>query len=105
MLELFKKSIYATIGLAVLTREKVEELGKRLASEAKMTEAEGREFINELLKKSDETKEAIEKMVNQKVEATLKKLKIPTRAEFSELESRICKLEMNVFKDRKESDR
>ena len=28
MLELFKKSIYATIGLAVLTREKVEELGK-----------------------------------------------------------------------------
>jgi polyhydroxyalkanoate synthesis regulator phasin len=98
MLELFKKSIYATVGLAVLTREKVEELGKRLASEAKMSEAEGKEFINELLKKSDETKEAIEKMVNQRVETTLKKLRIPTRTEFSDLESRICKLELNVFR-------
>ncbi|NLL14214.1 MAG: hypothetical protein GX267_12495 [Fibrobacter sp.] len=96
MLELFKKSIYATIGLAVLTREKVEEMGKRLASEAKMSEAEGKEFINELLKKSDETKEAIEKMVNQRVEMALKKLNIPTRTEFSDLESRICKLELNA---------
>ncbi len=96
MLELFKKSVYATVGLAVLTREKVEELGKRLASEAKMSEAEGKEFISELLKKSDETKEAIEKMVSHRVEATLKKLKIPTRTEISELESRISKLELNA---------
>ncbi len=96
MLELFKKSIYATVGLAVLTRDKVEELGRKIASDAKMSETEGREFISELLKKSDETREAVEKMVNQKVEAALKRLKIPTRTEFSELESRICKLELSV---------
>lgn len=96
MLELFKKSIYATVGLAVLTRDKVEELGRKIASDAKMSEAEGREFINELLKKSDETRDAVEKMVNQKVEMALKRLKIPTRTEFSELESRICKLELSV---------
>lgn len=96
MLELLKKSIYATVGLAVLTRDKVEELGKKIASDAKMSESEGREFISELLKKSDETRETIEKLVNQKVEMALKGLKIPTRSELSELESRVCKLEARV---------
>lgn len=95
MLELFKRSIYATIGLAVMTREKVEELGKKIASDAKMSETEGRDFIDELIKKTDETRASIEKMVNERVETTLKKLKIPTRAELSDLECRVRKLEIN----------
>lgn len=95
MLDLLKKSIYATLGLAVITREKVEELGKKIASDAKMSEAEGREFVKELLKKSDETRSSIDKMIKEQLEATLKKLNLPTRAELTDLECRIRKLEMN----------
>lgn len=96
MFELFKKSIYASIGLAVMTRDKVEEMGKKIVSEAKMSETEGREFIDELLKKSDETKATMEKMINEKVELALKKFKIPTQADLSALENRIQKLEIKM---------
>jgi polyhydroxyalkanoate synthesis regulator phasin len=96
MLDLMKKSIYAGIGLAVMTRERIEEAGKRIANETKMSESEGRRFVDELLKKSEETRASLEKMIQEKVDATLKKMNIPTRKEVSELENRVRKLEIIV---------
>ena len=93
MFDLLKKSMYATIGLAVMTQEKVEELGKKIAQEAKLSEAEGRLFIDELLKKSDEARGSMEKLINEKVEVALKKLNFPTRTEMNNLEIRIRNLE------------
>jgi polyhydroxyalkanoate synthesis regulator phasin len=93
MLEFLKKSVFTAVGLAVMTRDKIEELGKKMVEEAKMSETEGKQFIDELVKKSDETRLAMEKIINEKLDALLKGLKIPTRAEFNELDIRIRKLE------------
>ena len=98
MLDLLKKSVYASIGLAVMTRERAEEIGKRLAQEAKMSEGEGRQFVDELIKKSDEARASMEKMINERVEGTLKKLNIPSRTELNALENRIRKLELEENK-------
>ncbi|MBN2036097.1 MAG: phasin family protein [Chitinispirillaceae bacterium] len=93
MLDLFKKSLYASIGLAMVSREKAEQLGKKIAKEAEMSEAQGRKFVEDIVKKSEETKLTIERMVQNKVEAVLKKTAIPTRRELNELRERIGKLE------------
>ena len=98
MIDLLKKTVYASIGLAVMTREKVEEIGKRLAQEAKMSEGEGRQFVDELMKKSDEARASMEKMINERVEGALKKLNIPSRTELNALENRIRKLELEEKK-------
>jgi hypothetical protein len=42
MLDLLRKSIYAAVGLAMVTREAAEEIGRKIAMEAKMSEIEGR---------------------------------------------------------------
>ncbi len=102
MIELMKKSVYAAIGLAVMTRERVEEVASRIAQDAKMSEAEGRKFVDELLKKSDETRAAMEELINQKVDLALKKMNICTRKELEELEKRVRKLELEV-ESRKET--
>ncbi|NLE01624.1 MAG: hypothetical protein GX640_17305 [Fibrobacter sp.] len=98
MLDLLKKTIYTTIGIAVLTREKAEEVGRKIVKETGMTEAEGKQFIEELLKKSDEMRASVEKIVNEKVEIALKKLNIPTQKDYLDLECRIRKLEENSSK-------
>lgn len=93
MIETLKKSMYAAIGLAVMTQEKVEELGKKIVKETQMSEGEGKKFIDELLKKSEDAKAAIEKMINERVDMALSKMNIASKKEFLDLEKRVCKLE------------
>ena len=93
MIDLLKKSVYATVGLAVMTHERVEEIARGLVADAKMTEAEGKKFIDELVKKSEEGRDALQKLVNDTVESILKKMNLITRKEFNDLELRVRKLE------------
>jgi polyhydroxyalkanoate synthesis regulator phasin len=96
MIDLLKKSVLTAVGLAVMTGEKIEELGKKIAEDAKLSEQEGKQFVDELKKKGDETKLALEKLINEKVELALKALSIPTRSEFSAIEKRIIIVEQKI---------
>ncbi len=93
MVEMLKKSIYATIGIALMTREKAEEIGRKVAEEARLSESEGKQFVEELLKRAEETRASFEKIVSQQVESVLRKVNLPTRKEMEELELRVRKLE------------
>jgi polyhydroxyalkanoate synthesis regulator phasin len=61
MVDLLKKTLYVSMGIVSMTKEKVEDLAKKVASEAKLSESEGKQFVDDVLKKSDEIKESIEK--------------------------------------------
>lgn len=93
LIESLKKTLYAGIGLAFLTRDKIEELAKKLAEEAKLSEPDGRKFIDDILKKSEEAKGTFDKAVNSAVSTALEKLDIPRRADMKALEARIKALE------------
>ena len=96
MFDFFKKNFFTAIGLAVMTREKIEEIGKKIAAEAKLSEIEGKQFVEELTKKTDDARFAIEKMVNEKIEVALKKLEIPTKSEIEVIENRVRKIEIKL---------
>ena len=93
MVELLKKSVYATIGIALMTREKAEEIGKKVAEEAQLSENEGKQFVDELLARAEETRSAFEKTVTKQVESVLHKINLPTRSEVEALELRLRRLE------------
>ena len=93
MVDLLKKSIFATIGLALMTREKAEAISKKIASEAKLSESEGKLFVDEMLKRVDDTRHSLEKTVNQHVETALKKVNLVSRKEIDALERRVKELE------------
>lgn len=94
LFESLKKTLYAGVGLAFLTREKIEELGKRIAEEAKLSEAEGKKFMDEILKKSEDARTSFEKAVNSAVSAALEKLDVPRGADLKALEARVAALEI-----------
>lgn len=93
MLESLKKALYAGVGLAFVTRDKIEEMAKRLAEEAKLSEGEGKKLVDEFLKKSEDAKAALDKMVSATVGSALDRLDIPKRSEIKALEARIAALE------------
>lgn len=93
MIESLKKSLFTAIGLASMTRERIEEAAKKIACEAKMSEAEGKKFVDEVIQKANDAKVGIEKTVAEKVEAVLKKMNVPTRKEICDLEVRLDRIE------------
>ena len=93
MLELLKKTMLTGIGLASMTKEKIEELGSRIAEESKLSEEEGRKLVEELLSRSNETKKDLETQVEKLVKDILEKLQISSREDLKTLENRIIKLE------------
>jgi len=93
MLDLLRKSVLIGIGLAAMTKDKVEEVARKIAEENNLSEEEGRKLAEDLLKRSDEAKENLKGQVERLVKSTLEKLDIPSRADLQKLEERIQKLE------------
>ena len=93
MMELLKKTLLTGIGFAVLTKEKVEEAAKKIAEECKLSEEEGKKFVDDLLKQSEETKKNLEKKVEEMVKKTLDRFDLATRKDLEEIKERVDKLE------------
>lgn len=93
MVELIKKTVLAGIGLAFMTKEKAEEAANKIVAEAKIKEGEGKKFVEELIRKSEDAKKSVEKLVDTAVHTAVTKLDMPTRAEMKKLGDRIRELE------------
>jgi polyhydroxyalkanoate synthesis regulator phasin len=93
MVELLKKSLYASVGMALLSRDKAEKVAKAIAKEAELSQEQGRKFVGDLVRKSEEARLTIERIVQEKVEKALKKTALATRHEVTVLEERIRNLE------------
>jgi polyhydroxyalkanoate synthesis regulator phasin len=93
LFDTLKKTLYAGVGLAFLTREKIEEMAKKMAEEAKLNESEGKKFIDELLKKSEDAKAAFDRTVSAAVATAMEKLDFARDRDLKALEARVKALE------------
>jgi len=93
MLDFVKRTIWIGAGLAAMTAEKIEETVKEIVNRGHMSEKEGKEFIDDLIEKSKKAKKDLGERVENAVQDTLQRLKIPSRKEVDELKARIEQLE------------
>jgi len=89
MIDIIKKTMLAGLGLAFLTKDKVEELAKDFVEKAKLSENEAKEFIRELQKKSEDARKDVGDQIEKTVRDTLKKMNIATRDDLESLEKRL----------------
>jgi len=92
MIELIKKTLLTGVGFALLTKDKAEEMAKEIASQAKFSEQEGKEFVDSLMAQSEKARGDFQAKVEETVQATLKKLNLATRAEVDALNAQIAEL-------------
>ena len=93
MFELIKKTMLAGVGLAAVTKDKVEELARELTEKGEMSEKEGKELIDELLKKSEQARKDLETKVEDTVRKVLEKMAVATKGDIDSLLERIKNLE------------
>jgi len=92
MFDLMKKGMLAGIGLALKTKDEVEDLVQEIQKKSEMSEAEGRKFFDEVQKKYEDAQGKLEKRVEQTVKDILKKTHIVTTDELKELKKEIREL-------------
>ena len=100
MKELFKNIMYAGLGAAFITKEKLEELQKELIEKGKMSQEEGEQFVDELRLKSEKAREQLDGWITSRVEERVRQLNLATRDEVVELQRKIDELQSLVSKDR-----
>ncbi|MDD2463169.1 MAG: hypothetical protein PHI97_04170 [Desulfobulbus sp.] len=96
MKEMLKNVIYAGIGAAFLTKEKVEDLSKDLIEKGKMSQEEGKQFVDELVRKSEKAKDQLDLWVNKRVEERINQLNLATKDEIAELQRKIEELQVAI---------
>jgi len=92
MFDIMKKSMLAGIGLALKTWDEVEEMVEDVQKKSKMSEDEGRKFLDEARERYEEAQGKLEKRVEDTAKDFLKKTNIVTTDELKELKKEIREL-------------
>jgi len=98
MIDLIKRTLLTGVGLAVMTKDKVEELGRDLAEQAKLGESEGREFVDNLMKQSEAARSEFDTRVNALVKKAVEGLNLVHKDEVAKLQGRLDALEAELKK-------
>ncbi len=93
MIELLKKGVFAGIGLASLTKEKIEQYGKELIEQGHISEKEGKELVHHLSEISEREKKNMESKIEDAIARVLKTIDVARKEDIRKLEKRIAKLE------------
>lgn len=102
MQELIKNLLYLGAGAAFVTKEKIEELKNDLVDKGKMTQDEGKQFVDELLQKSDDFKGKFEEKINEAVTEQLDKMNVAKSDDINDLREQIQELRAMVEKLQKD---
>ena len=89
MKDVLKNMFYIGAGAAFLTKEKLEELRTELIDKGKMTQDEGKQFIDDIVKKSEEAKSQIDEQIHDAITARMKNMDIATGDDIAQLRIQI----------------
>ena len=102
MIDLLKKAVLTGIGVASLTKEKIEEVSRDFIDKGKLSEKEGEKFVEEMLSRADESKQSLKKQTECVVEATLEKMQLARASDIEQLKAEIGKLRNEIESLREE---
>lgn len=98
MKELLRNVMYAGVGAAFFTKDKIEELKDELIDRGKLKSGDSKQFVDELWKKSENAKDQLDLWVNQRVEEKIRQLNLATAADIDDLKRQIEELQAVINK-------
>lgn len=93
MLELFKKTIFAGIGAAVTTKERVEAMLQEMVEQGKLTRDEAERMAEKIAADGKEEFERTKREINENLSKMFRREKLVKEDEFRKLELRVSILE------------
>ena len=96
MFEIFKKSLFAGLGLAVVTKTKLENILEKLVEEGKLSQAEAEKLGQELLESGEKQWTDFEGRLKETVKGFLADMDICKASDVKKLEKKFKALEMRL---------
>jgi len=96
--ESLKNVLFTGLGVAVLTKEKIEHSISNMVERGAVTREEGRKLYDELSSEATKAGKEFSGNLKDQLREWLVKTGIPTQEEFQELKNRISELESIVSK-------
>ncbi|MEW4569896.1 hypothetical protein AB1L88_18680 [Tautonia sp. JC769] len=92
MFELVKRTLFTGVGLAAMTKEKIEELGKEVARQADLSEAEAAKFQAELEHRASTAQEDLQAEIDRRVEQVTQRLGLARAEDTATLSAKVAAL-------------
>lgn len=96
MIDLVKKAMFTGIGVVSLSKEKIEEVARDFIEKGKLSEQEGEKLVDELLKKSEESRAEVKKQIEEQVQAVLQKMDCATKSDLAELRAELLEVKAKM---------
>jgi len=96
MLDMVKKAMLTGVGFAVKTWDESEKMTKDIAKKSRMSEKEGRKFLDDVRKKYDEAQGKLETRAEKMVKDLLKRGNIATSDDIRSLKKEISELKKKI---------
>jgi polyhydroxyalkanoate synthesis regulator phasin len=96
MIDSIKKALLTGVGLAAMSKDKIEAWAKNFAEEAKLAEEEGKKFVEDVLKQTEDARKNAEEQVTKFTKTALDKMGLHTRTEYDDLKRRVEDLEKKL---------
>ena len=93
-----KRWMIAGIGMAVLTKEKVEELVQELVRSGEFDGEESKQVARSILKQAEEQRDELAKLVDRQVKRVLASAGVVLKEEYEALEARVRELEARLVR-------
>lgn len=100
MIDLVKKAMFTGIGMLSLSKDKIEEISRDFIEKGKMSEQEGAKLVDELFKKSEESRKNLQTQVENQVRAMMEKMDLSSKKDLAALQNELAeiKAELNSLK-------
>lgn len=107
MFELIRKSLLASLGAAVVTKEKVENATKRWVDDGKISREEAEKLAHDLVDSGRKQWEELQAKVTGTVRKTIEGLDLVPRKEFDEIKEKLKDIEkrLDAIQDAAGADR
>ena len=89
MFDYLKKSLLTGIGLALRSKNEIEDLAKEFAEKSKMSQGETKEFLKDCQQKYEDARAGFDKRIEDTTEKILLKLDLPSKSDITALNDRI----------------
>ena len=93
MLDVLEKAVLTAIGMATITQKRAEELVDEMKDKYKMSEEEGKAFVERIQSIAGENRDRVREMAEKEVLKVLERLGVVPREEFDSLVKRVQELE------------
>ena len=96
---MIKKMIFTGIGLAAVSKDKIEESVKEMIAKGNLTEQEGRKFVDEMSGYTEKARDELEKQVNGYVEKAIDRMGLVRKRDLEEIQEAIVAIQKRLEKD------